>query len=483
MPNDTPDKKIPLVVDLDGSLIKTDLLFESANAFVTKRPLQLPRLIAWLMKDRTQLKARLAEKYTIDPASLPYNASLINWLREQKSQGRYIILATASHRLLAESVAKHLGFFDEVFATEGNLNLKSQKKHDCLVSLYGKHGFDYVGNSTADLAVWKSAANAYVVSSSPKLIEKVRSLGNLASVFNNTSSPFIQSMVKAMRPHQWMKNLLVFVPLLAAHQFSDRTRFIHALVAFIVFGLMASSVYVFNDLVDIDNDRHHPRKSQRPFAAGDLNLAQGWLTWPLLMLLAIIIACFWLPRTFVLVLATYFILTLAYSLRLKQSAIVDVLTLAALYTLRIIAGAEAINILPSFWLLALSMFIFLSLAFVKRFTELQSAHRTRNKSIICGRGYRDEDLGLISSMGVAAGYLAVLVLALYVQDGHTAELYQRPKIIWLACPLLLFWISRIWLITNRGKMGDDPIIFALKDPMSWVVAACFIGVFLLANIL
>ena len=474
---------IPLIVDLDGTLIKTDLLFESVNAFVIRHPLQSPRLIAWIASGIGKLKDHLSKKYTIDPKTLPYNDTLIRWLSEQKSQGRHILLATGSHRLLAESVAEHLGLFDEVLATEDGFNLKAQNKRDRLVSRYGEKGFDYIGNSSADLVIWQSAAKAYVVNTSPKFIEKVRLLGNLANVFDTGRPPIIKSLLKAVRPHQWIKNLLVFVPLLAAHHLGDRAALTQTALAFLVFGVTASSVYILNDLSDIANDRHHPRKRYRPFAAGDLCLTHGWLAWPLLLLAAFTIAGLWLPWMFVLALATYFILTLAYSLRLKQSAIIDVIALAALYTLRIIAGALATGIKLSVWLLAFSMFIFLSLAFVKRFAELKSAHNAEIKGIIRGRGYQHEDLGMISSMGVTAGYLAVLVLALYVQDSHTAELYHSPKIIWLACPLLLFWISRIWLMTNRGEMDDDPILFALKDRISWFIATCFMGVFCLAEIL
>lgn len=472
---------IPLIVDLDGSLIKTDLLFESATAFVTRHPHQIFRLISWLARGKSHLKMKLAELYEINPASLPYNAPLLDWLREQKSKGRHIILATASHRLLAESVANYLGLFDEVLATDSGINLSSQKKHDVLVSRYGEFGFDYIGNSKSDLVVWKSAAHAYVVSSSRNLIKKVRAVDKLAHVFENGRPTLLKSLFKAVRPHQWMKNLLVFVPLLAAHRFGDQASILQTLVAFIVFGLMASSAYIFNDLVDINDDRHHPYKRSRPFAAGNLCLLHGWIAWPLLLILAFTISYLCLPLTFILFLATYFLLTLAYSLRLKQIAIIDVLTLAALYTLRILAGAQATNIVLSFWLLAFSMFIFLSLAYIKRFVELKSAHNAGNRGKIHGRGYLDEDLGIISSMGVAAGYLSVLLLALYVQDSHTAELYQRPKVIWLACLILLFWITRCWLIANRGKMDEDPIIFALKDPISWLAAVIFISVFFLAK--
>lgn len=473
----------PLVVDLDGTIIRTDLLFETANNLVTRHPFQTLRLPAWLASGKSYLKSRLAETSSIDPASLPYNEPLVAWLREQKIQGRQLVLATASHRRLAEAVAWHLDLFDEVLATEGEINLKSHHKRDLLISRYGERGFDYVGNDSADMAVWKAAKHAYVVSSSPSLIAKARALGNVEQVFDDGRPPLLRTFLKALRPHQWMKNLLVFVPLLAAHRYGDEISLLQTLLAFFVFGLTASSVYLLNDLVDVADDRHHLRKRRRPFASGDLSLLHGWLAWPMLAITAFTIASITLPPIFAGVLGTYFVLTLAYSLRLKQSAVIDVLTLAALYTLRIVAGATAISVPLSFWLLTFSMFVFLSLAFIKRFSELKTARDNGNQERIRGRGYTHEDLEVVSSMGTSAGYLAVLVLALYIQDSHTAELYPTPKFIWLACPLLLFWISRAWLIAHRGQMHDDPIVFALKDRMSWVVAGCFIAVFGLARLI
>jgi 4-hydroxybenzoate polyprenyltransferase len=472
----------PLVVDLDGTLIKTDLLFETANRFVTTHPFQLPRLIGWLIAGKATMKAHLANAIEIDPASLPYNDTLIEWLRLQKMQGRQLILATASHRQLAEAVAWHLELFDEVLATEGETNLKSHHKRDLLVNHFGEGGFDYVGNDHADLPVWQAANRAYVVSSSPSLIAKASAPSNVEQVFDAGRPSFARTLFKAMRLHQWMKNLLVFVPLLAAHRYGDETSILQALVAFLVFGLTASSVYLLNDLVDVADDRLHPRKRRRPFASGNLSLLHGWLAWPCSLILAFVIASLALSPKFIAVLATYFVLTLAYSLGLKRRAMVDVLTLAALYTLRIIAGAAAVVVPLSFWLLTFSMFMFLSLAFIKRFSELKLARDKGNAGNLHGRGYRHEDLEAVSSMGIASGYLAVLVLALYIQDSHTALLYHTPKFIWLACPLVLYWISRIWLITHRGEMHDDPIVFALRDTRSWLVAVGFVIVFALARV-
>lgn len=473
-----------LVVDLDGTLIKTDLLMETANRFLIEQPFRFFKFLVWLAEGKSTLKSRLAESTSIDVTSLPYNQELLTWLRAEKAQGRRIVLATASHRILADQVAAHLDLFDEVLATDGTTNLKSSAKREALVSRYGERGYDYVGNDWPDIQVWQSAAQAHVVSNSSSLIEKARSYGNLGVLMGDGKPPLAVAVFKAMRPHQWMKNLLVFIPLLAAHQYMQAVSVMQALLAFVVFGFTASSVYLLNDLVDVADDRHHARKRSRPLASGNLSLLQGWAAWPAFLILAFALGgpVGALPCRFMASMAVYFVLTMAYSLRLKQVPIVDVLTLAMLYTLRIIAGAAAIAVPLSFWLLSFSMFIFLSLAFIKRYSELRAAREAGKDGALRGRGYDPQDFELVASLGGSAGYTAVLVLALYIQDSNTASLYATPTIIWLACPLLLFWISRAWLIAHRGNMHDDPIVFALKDRVSWIVVALFCAVFVLATV-
>lgn len=475
--------RLPLVVDLDGTLIKTDLLVESASQFLTRQPFQFIRLLGWLVQGKSSLKAALAESTGIDAATLPYNEDLLIWLKQEKASGRQLVLATASHRILAERVAIHLGIFDEILATEGATNLTSKVKRDVLVERYGSQGFDYVGNSQADIAVWGAAARAHIVGGSPRLIAKAMALGNIAQVFGGGKRPVLQSLLNAMRPHQWLKNLLVLVPLLAAHRYGSQESVADAVMAFVVFSLIASSVYLINDLVDVSEDRNHNYKRRRAFASGDLDLAYGWLAWPLLVLIGFGMATLFLPARFLAAIFIYFALTTAYSLWLKKIALVDALTLAVLYTLRVIAGAAAIDVPLSFWLLSFSMFLFLSLALVKRFSELWAAQRAGENGKIGGRGYYSSDLELISSLGTAAGYIAVLVLALYIQDSHTGQLYRTPEFIWLACPLVLYWVSRVWLLANRGVMHDDPVIFALRDRTSWLVWLLLSGVFVLARVM
>ncbi len=472
----------PLVVDLDGTLIKTDLLIETSSQFVLSRLWHGCKLLSWMKEGKSALKDHLAQATRIDAAVLPYNEEVLTWLKQEKAEGRVIVLATASHQLLANQVATHLDLFDEVLATDADINLKSDVKCAALVAKYGENGFDYIGNDWADLPVWQSAAQAHVVSQSSRLIEAVKRQGKLGQIFSDGKPPLAQALLKAMRPHQWMKNLLVLIPLLAAHRFGVVTTLGEALLAFIVFCLTASSVYLLNDLVDVTDDRYHARKRQRPFAAGHLSLLQGWLIWPMLLICAFKLADSLLPFSFTVSLGAYFLLTVAYSLRLKQIPIVDVLTLAGLYTLRIIAGAAAIAVPLTFWLLSFSMFLFLSLAFIKRYSELKAARQNGQINALHGRGYSPQDLELVANLGVSAGYTSVLVLALYIQDVHTASMYATPQFIWLACLILLFWISRAWLIAHRGQMHDDPIVFSLKDRVSWIVGVLFAAVFLLAKV-
>lgn len=473
----------PIVVDLDGTLIRTDLLQESATLFLARNPLGILQLLLWLTSGRAALKARLAEHCSPDAASLPYNQPLLDWLREQRTQGRRLVLATASHRSLADRVAGHLGLFDEVLATEGAVNLKAARKREALAARFGDHGYEYVGNEEADRAVWAGASRIHVVSASRRFIEDVQSTGTPGRVFDPGRRGFAASLGRALRYYQWVKNALIFVPLLAAHRYGDMAALARALLAFIAFSLTASSVYLLNDLVDVADDRHHARKRNRPFARGDLSLAQGWLLWPALLVLALTLAGSLLSSAFTALLSGYFLLTLAYSFRLKREPMLDVLSLALLLTSRIVAGAVAVMVTLSFWLLAFSMFLFVSLAFMKRFSEIKVAREAGRVGPLRGRGYLKDDLELVSSLGTSAGYVSVMVLALYIQDSRTAQLYQQPQIIWAACPLLLFWLSRAWLIAHRGQMHDDPIIFALKDRTSWLIGAGIVLVFALARML
>jgi 4-hydroxybenzoate polyprenyltransferase len=469
----------PLVVDLDGTLIRSDVLVESGFAFTRSAPHRFYEPLLWLAREgKPGLKSRLAAATDLDVTILPYDTAVIEWLKGERAAGRTLVLATASHERYANAIADHLGLFDRVFATHGDINLSAHRKRDRLVEEFGEKGFDYAGNSHDDIAVWASAERAYVVNPSPGVERAARKQGNVERVIDERPA-WPKTLAKSMRVHQWLKNLLIFVPLLAAHQLSDTALVISAVLAFFAFGLCASSVYLLNDLLDLEDDRHHQTKRRRPLASGALPLAWGAALFPVLLVLGGVIAWTCLPRAFSVVLLAYYAITLAYSMYLKRRVMVDVVVLASLYTTRIVAGSAAIDARLTFWLLAFSMFIFLSLALVKRYAEL---HALKEQGLVKtrGRGYVADDLSLISSLGAASGYLSVLVLALYIQDKETTNLYRHPQFIWLACPLLLYWVSRAWLIAHRGSMHDDPIVFAAKDRGSWLVIALCAIVFWMA---
>lgn len=469
-----------IVVDLDGTLVHSDLLVESIFLFLKRYPLLFWRLFFWLLKGKANLKRRLAETVAPSAQTLPYNSALVSWLEEQRVAGARLVLATASDLRLADAIASHTAIFDEVLGTQER-NLAAGHKREALVSLYGELGYEYVGNSAADLAVWKSASVVHVANPDRGVLARAHALGRTGQVFRQDGS-YPRILKRALRLHQWTKNLLLFVPLVAAHKFVDLSQWRSALLAFLCFGACASSVYLLNDLLDLQEDRAHRTKRFRPLAAGAFPIFHAMAWMPVLLILAFGTAALWLPPEFILVLGGYYVVTMAYSLWLKRIVMLDVVTLALLYTVRVIAGAAAVSVPLTFWLLAFSLFIFLSLAFVKRYTELWEAREKGRVEAAPGRGYQADDFELLSSFGASAGYLSVLVLALYINDSASLALYRHPQWMWLACPLLLYWLSRVWLLAHRGKMHDDPIVFALRDRVSQCVGALFMLVFVLAAV-
>jgi len=469
----------PLVIDLDGTLLRSDLLMETAMAFVRSQPLSIFRLVGWLLKGKAALKEGLALATNIDVTVLPYDPHVIELIEFERTNGRTIILATASHDSLANRIAEHLQLFDLVLASNADRNLSSHAKRDVLVEHYGEQGFDYAGNSSDDIAVWEVSRQAIVVNPESGVENRAKAQGNVQHVIHSNPSG-LKDWRKALRLHQWMKNVLIFVPLLAAHQLNHLGLIVDGALAFLFFGLCASSVYVLNDLLDLADDRHHQSKRNRPFASGKLSIKAGLVLVPILLIAAFGGAALWLPWQFTGVLTAYYLLTLAYSLYLKRQMALDVIVLAMLYTARIIAGVADFNLTLTFWILAFSMFMFLSLALVKRYAELREARAKALTDKARGRGYYAGDLDMIASLGASSGHLAVMVLALYIHDGTTASLYSQPHVIWLACPLLLFWITRVWMLTHRGLMNDDPVVFAIRDRISQVIGLLFCLVFWIA---
>jgi 4-hydroxybenzoate polyprenyltransferase/phosphoserine phosphatase len=457
-----------LCVDLDGTLVHTDLLLESLLLLVKANPLYLLLIPFWLLSGKAAFKEKIARRVDLNAAALPYNQALLEWLRVQRAAGYSLWLCTAASERLARAVAGHLGIFDGLLASSTTHNLSGAAKARALADRFGPRAFDYCGNHRVDLAIWRVSAGAIVVNAGSALAERARALCEVRAVFPRPRME-IRSMLRALRPHQWAKNLLVFVPLAAAHRLGDLGALQQSLLAFLAFCCCASATYLLNDMLDLEADRLHPRKRTRALAAGALSLPAGLVLAALLVMLAIGIG--WLlPPDFRVALAIYALATLAYSFGLKRLVLIDTVTLAALYTLRIIAGALAIDVPLSFWLLLFSIFLFNGLALVKRYAELEAMQR-EGRLTAAGRGYHVNDLVPILVFGVASSYMAVLVLGLYINSRDIEALYRQPRLIWPLCVVVLFWVSHMWLKAHRGQMNDDPVLFALKDPLAWVLGA------------
>jgi 4-hydroxybenzoate polyprenyltransferase/phosphoserine phosphatase len=454
---------VPLVVDLDGTLLLTDMLHESALSFVSRNPFNLLKIPFWLMAGKAPMKQRLAQAVDVDASILPYNTELLAWLRQERQSGRRLVLCTATDRIFAMAVSEHLGIFDEVMASDGTNNLLGSKKAAALVSRFGAGAFDYAGDSEVDLAVWKVSRKAIVVTSGGGLDQRASDCCEVERVFRPVALT-LSAFPAMLRVHQWLKNLLLFVPIFAAHQLTNTSSWWSLGLAFVSFSLCASAVYIANDLLDLESDRLHVRKRNRPFASGLIRVSQGCVLAPIFLLCSLFLGSF-VGGTFLPWLVFYFLLTCLYSFYLKRMVMVDCLTLAMLYTLRIVAGAAAVGVSLSFWLLAFSVFLFLSLAFIKRYSELESQQRL-GKEKAHGRGYFVTDAPLVMALGVASGYSAVLVLALYLNSEAVLKLYSSPEFVWGGVPIMLFWLSWMWMQAHRGKMHDDPLVFAVKDKAS-----------------
>jgi len=472
------DSSRPLCVDLDGTLIATDALWESLLLLIKTKPLSFFSLPFWLLKGKAYFKRQLALRVKLNPASLPYRENVLSFLQKEQERGREIVLATAADEYVAQGVAAHLGIFAEVLASDGDNNLSGRRKLEALKKYSGANGFDYIGDAEVDLSLWQASHRAHLVEPSIALLNKARRVATVGGVFTEKKNNF-RSFIKALRVYQWVKNILLFAPLLMAHKVFEIDRHLQALYAFVAFSLCASCVYIVNDLLDLEADRLHPHKRHRPFAAGTLPIKAGVLAAPLLLAASFIIAAAFLPAQFFIVLGLYFTLTTAYSFHLKRVLVVDVLVLAGLYTLRLFAGGIATNVPISPWLLAFSMFFFLNLAFVKRFSELhlmQESKQTKSK----GRGYVVGDIELFRSIGPASGYLSVVVLCFYINSREVVLLYKHPELLLLIGPFLLYWITRMWLWALRGKMTDDPIVFTARDPVSYFIGALVIAILIIA---
>jgi len=459
---------LPLCVDLDGTLIQTDSLWESCLRLISQNPLMLILLPLWLFLGKAGFKEKVSEHVELSPASLPFNTNLLKYLTHQRLHNRHIVLVTAANKKIAEAIAAHLNIFDEILASDEKHNLSGKNKANVLVDKFGEKGFIYAGNAKIDLKVWQHAAAAIVVNGSENLVNEAKQITTVEEILPSEHKVSFKVIFKALRIHQWVKNILVFTALILSHSWSNTEAFETIILAFFSFGFAASSIYLINDLIDLEADRKHHTKRNRPLAAGTLSIQTAIMMIPVLLSLSFLLAS-QISMDFVSVLIVYLILTTAYSLFLKPIALLDVITLTSLYTIRIIAGAIAINVPLSHWLLAFSMFIFLSLALIKRFSELKNLVQQGETTSIA-RGYHVDDLPAVSLFGISSGYISVLVLVFYTHDLQAGNLYNNPDWLWFVAVAVLYWISHMWLLAFRGQMNEDPVLFAIHDKCSYVVS-------------
>jgi 4-hydroxybenzoate polyprenyltransferase len=460
----------PLCVDLDGTLVTTDTLWESVLVLLRRRPTIAFVVPLWMLSGRARFKQRVVDAALLDAANLPYRHALVNALRETRGLGRKLVLATAADRRIAEAVAAHLDLFDEIHATDGGRNLKAGNKRDTLRAAY-EQGFDYIGDSPADEEVMEAATLGYLVGASERAAKIAGRLQKVTLVSRQPSA--LRALIKELRPHQWAKNSLLLLPILLAPGVPAPSAFALGALAAFTFSLCASAGYVVNDLLDIEADRAHATKLKRPFASGALPVIAGPPLFFALIALSFGLSLAFLPLGFSAMLLLYFVGTISYSFYLKRLLLLDVLVLAGLYTHRILAGGIATSVKVSTWLLGFSMFLFTSLAFAKRYVELRAL---TSDDQVKNRGYYRADLQMVTGMGTASGYIAALVFMLYVDGSTVRAVYREPSLRWLILPVMLYWLGRIWMLAGRGQMQEDPVRFALKDPHSLACGAIIAGI-------
>lgn len=472
----TPED-IPLVVDLDGTLIRSDLLIEAAFAHLGEQPQRAAAILLALSKGKAPLKNYLAQTKTIDVSRLPYDDRVLALVEKAREDGRRVYIASASPERFVAAIADHLGIFDGWFASTSVENLSSHTKASRLVEHFGAGGFDYVGNDAADLPVWAQARLRTALEPSGVIRKRLSAIDPTSTIIYPARTRF-RNWLKLLRVHQWAKNALVFVPLVASLHF-DFASFATAFFAFLAFSVAASGIYIINDLVDLDSDRGHLTKKNRPLAAGTVPILQAVLVAPFLVLLALFGASLISP-VFLAVILVYVLLTTAYTFALKRKMVVDVVTLAILYSIRVIGGAVAISVAVSEWLLAFSLFIFVSMALIKRFTEL-AGRLDANLPDPTNRNYRKIDLDVIVALAAASGFNAVTVFTLYISSDTVKTLYVYPQVLWLLPPILVYWIARTIMLAHRRWLHDDPIVFALTDRKSQLAFILIVGIIVAAS--
>ena len=469
--NNQKNSEITLVVDLDGTLIQHDMLFEAFWSVASKNPFLALRLILGLRYGVSYFKERLANSYTLDPAKLSYNQLVLEKIKEWRKKNARVVLASASSDRIVTAIAKYLGLFDEVHASDQTRNLKGKLKASFLEERYGAHNFDYIGNSLSDIPVWEKARQAIIYNPGLLLRKKTAKLSPEAEYLVDSTAKFFR-YIKALRPTHWLKNSLIFLPAIIAIEVDGPIIYLQLFYAFIAFSLIASSGYLLNDLFDLESDRSHHRRKLRPIAAGEVPLVQAMILAMVLTMSAFILAFFSGNIEFLVVLITYFILSTTYSFYFKSKLLVDVFFLGTLYTLRILAGAATAELTLTVWLLAFSFFIFLSLATIKRLSELVD-NIARNKEAL-RRPYEANDIPILKIISLVSGYIAILVLALHIATEPFQQAYPKAFIVWAACPVILYWVTRLVFLADRGQMEGDPFVFAIRDNLSYAMLVTLI---------
>jgi 4-hydroxybenzoate polyprenyltransferase len=469
--------ELPLLVDLDGTLVCTDTLWEIVLVYLRRNPLRIFGLLYWLLRGKAHFKERISNSASLDVSTLPYRVELLDMLREQSKLGRRILLATGANYAIAKPVADHLGIFEGIISSDALLNVVGDAKASAIERTLGPQSFLYAGNSTTDLPIWNRCAGAIVVNAPTSCITRLRQAEKRIILVYPRTRPVLRAYIKAIRVHQWLKNLLVFVPLGLSHQIRNWPLLGDTVLGFLAFSMVASAGYVMNDLLDLEADRKHPSKRKRPFASGQIPI---WVGFVGALLLGAALISVVLPVQGSLMLAGYLVATLFYSAYLKTKLAVDVVTLALFYTVRILYGGVITGTTISIWTLAFAMFIFLSLAQIKRVIELpvESPH---DQARLPRRGYFPSDRPQIAAQAAASGYLAILVMALYINSPQVQTIYRHAQILWAICPLLIYWLNRMLILANRGYLDADPLIFAIEDRASQLVAIAMAAVVWLAT--
>jgi len=458
-------KNIPLCVDLDGTFIRTDMMMESIALLILKRPFFLFIIPFWLLKGRYYLKSKLLEYVLPNIKLVPINPKIEEFVISERKKGRYIILVTASMQEIANQFKNYYNIFDEAIGSKDDINLVGKTKADYLINRFGRRGFDYIGDSDKDFYVWKSANIAHIVNQNERFINRLREITNIGIVWDLLPKSKFQNFISEIRTYQWTKNLLIFLPLILAHN-TNANVYINALLAFFSFSFAASAIYLFNDLMDLDSDREHSTKKNRPMAAGNFPIISAF-RWILILIITSLLIALLLHKEFLIVLIMYLVITLVYSIKLKKIYIIDIVVLSILYTFRLIAGSFSTNIPISEWLAGFSLFFFLSMSALKRYVEIKNNLDSDQKAIK-GRAYITDDLQIIQNSGISSGLISLMIFFLYINSSKVVQLYNSPEILYLIIPLIVYWILRVWFLAHRGLMNEDPVLFAIADKRSYL---------------